>query len=72
MIAFKSSKIIVVMILEPSTGTPGGGDSRHLDLEGMYFCGVACRMADCRMPPGRGAAEGVTLRWRTRRQAIWD
>jgi hypothetical protein len=24
MIAFKSSKIIVVMILEPSTGTPGG------------------------------------------------
>ena len=37
MIAFKSYKIIVVMILEPSTGTPGGGDSRHLDLEGMII-----------------------------------
>ena len=34
LIAFWSSKIIVVVILELSTGTPGG-DSRHLGLEGI-------------------------------------
>ena len=43
-IAVKGSKIIVVMILEPSTGTPGGRDSRHFDLEGMCFrhCLIIC------------------------------
>ena len=48
LIAFKSSKIIVVMILEPSTGTPGG-DSRHLDLEGMPSMHVIPGLITCNL-----------------------
>ena len=36
LIAFQGSKIIVGMTLKPSMAPPGG-DSRHLDLEGIKF-----------------------------------